>query len=191
MYIKGVCTAGNLVHRSVSMMYKHCGQSIPYISPHTPTSSSSPALPEGAVVGSPLQPADTQLLSSLPGAVESCRRCMDDYQLYEYIHQACAVIHAGNKYMDEQSPWVLAKPSSSPADKQRLHSVLYVITAYIRCIVVLLTPVIPHSCGLLWEMYQFPSHLRSLESLSGSQEHIGISGIRIRTPTHIFPRIKT
>ena len=141
------------------------------------------------MVGSPLLAADEQLLTAIPSTLISYRHLMSQYELHEYIQQVCAMIHAGNKYMDEQAPWLLVK-STADTDKRRLYTVLYVITAYIRQLIVLLSPVIPHSCELLWKMYQFPIDLYTLNSLTIDIKDINISGIQIQTPVHIFPRIK-
>ena len=113
---------GNLVSRTVAMVTKYFGGTIPKARES--------------------KPEDEELIrmaSSLKPFVE---------ENYESFHIAAAiteifkVISRANKYIDENAPWILFKDDKSHA---RLASVLYRLLDTIRIVSVLLSPVMPNT----------------------------------------------
>jgi len=116
-------TLGNLVNRTVAMTKKYFDGVIP-----------SPAGDEGT---------DAELKAVCAESIEKFKEKMDTYYFADAIDAAMTMLKRANKYIDETTPWTLAKDE---ANKARLGTVLYNLLETIRIGAVLLTPIIPETC---------------------------------------------
>ena len=114
---------GNLVSRTVSMVIKYFGGTLP-------------AEREAAEV-------DAELLTMAGGLRETYAALMDKFAPQQAMAEVMKVIARANKYIDETAPWQLAKDE---ANKTRLATVMYNLLEAIRICTVLLQPVMPASC---------------------------------------------
>ena len=114
---------GNLVSRTVSMVIKYFGGTLP-------------AEREAADV-------DAELLAMAGGLRETYAALMDKFAPQQAMAEVMKVIARANKYIDETAPWQLAKDE---ANKTRLATVMYNLLEAIRICTVLLQPVMPASC---------------------------------------------
>ena len=69
-----------------------------------------------------LDALDEELLSMITSAKEKYAKQMDAFQPHFALEEIFKLIQRANKYIDETTPWVLAKDESG---KARLASVLY------------------------------------------------------------------
>lgn len=94
------------------------------------------------------------------------------------------VISRANKYIDETTPWVLAKDE---ALKPRLADVLYNLLDTVRICSILLSPVMPSTATEIWEQIGAASETVSWEA-AGS---IGLlpDGVTVRKGRVLFPRL--
>lgn len=65
---------------------------------------------------------------------------MNELKVNEAIEEIIDVLRKCNKYIDETTPWVLAKDENK---KERLATVLYNLLESIRICAILLSPFIP------------------------------------------------
>ena len=114
---------GNLVSRTVSMVIKYFGGTLP-------------TEREAADV-------DGELLAMAGGLRETYAALMDKFAPQQAMAEVMKVIARANKYIDETAPWQLAKDE---ANKTRLATVMYNLLEAIRICTVLLQPVMPASC---------------------------------------------
>lgn len=119
---------GNLLQRTLAMVEKY----------------------EGGVAAGPTvkEPVDDDLATC---AVETAKRFetyMDDMKINDAINDVWALIRRSNKYIDETTPWVLAKDE---AKAQRLQTVLYNLLEAQRIIATLVSPFIPVSAAEMWK----------------------------------------
>lgn len=119
---------GNLLQRTLAMVEKY----------------------EGGVAAGPTvkEPVDDDLAAC---AVETAKRFetyMDDMKINDAINDVWALIRRSNKYIDETTPWVLAKDE---AKAQRLQTVLYNLLEAQRIIATLVSPFIPASAEEMWQ----------------------------------------
>ena len=119
---------GNLVSRSVAMTKKYFDGIIP-----------APQGDEGV---------DADLKSVCKECVAKFIELMDTYHISEAVEQVFIMLSRANKYIDETTPWVLAKDESL---KGRLGTVLYNLLEVIRISAVLLTPIIPATCDEIFK----------------------------------------
>ncbi len=83
---------------------------------------------------------DGELRAACVNAYESYIKNMDSYHIADAIDCVFNMFDRANKYIDETTPWTLAKDE---AQRQRLGTVLYNLLEAIRWGAVMLAPVIP------------------------------------------------
>ena len=113
---------GNLVKRTLDMQKKYFGKVI--------------QTPEYA------EELDADLKSCAVKAFEGLCSAMDEYRIADGLSEVFTFLSRANKYIDETTPWVLAK---DPEKQGRLGSVLYNLLESIRWAAVMLRPFIPAS----------------------------------------------
>ena len=114
---------GNLVSRTVAMVIKYFGGTLPEAR-------------ESA-------PVDDELLSMTAALKASYTQSMDAFMTQAALLDVFKVIARANKYIDETAPWVLAKDEKNSA---RLATVMYNLLETIRITTTLLCPFMPESC---------------------------------------------
>jgi methionyl-tRNA synthetase len=113
---------GNLLSRTVTMIEKYFGGTIP-------APKATEKLDEELV----------KMAEALPGKVESL---MDGLEFSGALQEIWKLIGRANKYIDETMPWILAK---DPSQKERLETVLYNLAEVIRIISVHISPFMPNT----------------------------------------------
>ena len=111
---------GNLLSRTVSMIEKYFGGTVP---PHD-----APADEDNALI---------ELAESLPARIDEH---MNALRIPEALQEIWKLVGACNKYIDVTAPWILAKSDES---KPRLGTVLYNLAESLRIIGALLQPYLP------------------------------------------------
>ncbi len=114
---------GNLVSRTVAMVQKYFGGTLPEIQ------EADEAL-------------DAELVALASGLRDRYKAEMERYQFQNALAEIFKVISRANKYIDENAPWILAKDE---AKKPRLARVLYNLLETVRICGALLTPVMPQT----------------------------------------------
>ncbi len=117
-------TLGNLVNRSIAMTNKYF---------------------DGTVTkGKVFDSFDEELIATAKESIEKYHSLMDIYHNAEAVEAVMTLARRCNKYIDETAPWALAKDE---AQKERLNTVLYNLLECIRLLGIMLSPIIPDSCG--------------------------------------------
>lgn len=118
---------GNLVSRSITMIEKYNGGIIP----------------EGKVIGQ----FDEDLKKVVTEAAAKVEEAIDKLQFHQALEEIWKVISRVNKYIDETTPWVLAKEEEN---REKLNTVLYNLADSIRIISVLLKPFMVATTNKIW-----------------------------------------
>ena len=113
---------GNLVNRTVAMINKYFDG----------------VVSDGSVAGE----FDEDLKSVAIGAINKMEAKMKGLHVADSIDEIWAVVDRANKYIDETTPWILAK---NEEDKPRLGTVLYNLAETIRIIAALLSSYMPET----------------------------------------------
>ena len=114
---------GNLVSRTVAMVQKYFGGT----------------LPEAQEADETL---DSDLIALASGLRNRYEAEMERFQFQNALAEVFKVISRANKYIDENAPWILAKDE---AKKPRLARVMYNLLETIRICGALLTPFMPET----------------------------------------------
>ena len=120
---------GNLVSRTLTMAERYFAGVLPEPSAADENSDSELRL----------------LALETPAVVESY---MDQLKLSDALAELWKLVRRSNKYIDENTPWDLAK---DPAKEPRLGTVIYNLIESIRFIAVMLRPFMPRTPDRIWE----------------------------------------
>ena len=154
-------TLGNLVNRSIAMTNKYFG---------------------GTVTKTDVQhTADADLRQTVADTLAQYEKLMDIYHNAEAAEVVMNLAKRCNKYIDETTPWVLAKDE---ADKPVLNTVLYNLIDCIRILGILLSPILPATSENM---------LRQIQVLGESADYDSIrtapASFTVGEPTPLFARI--
>ena len=152
-------TLGNLINRTVAMTGKYF---------------------DGKVEKSVGDAAeDNDLIACANATVSKYKELMDSYHNSDAVETVMNFAKRCNKYIDETTPWSLAKDE---ANKPRLATVMYNLLEGIRILSVLLQPIVPKCCD----------GIRSqLNCDDKSLEFGAVDAYSVGTPTPLFARIDT
>ncbi len=154
---------GNLAQRTLSFIFKNCEATIP--APGELTADDK-ALLEAAQV--------TMLATA--------RKEFDVQKFHRALEAIWAVVDKANLYIDVQAPWSLRK-----TDPARMNTVLYVLTETIRCLALMVQPVVPDSASKMLDQLVIPADQRSFAALAPASALK--AGTVIPQPQGIFPRL--
>ncbi len=116
-------TLGNLVNRSIAMTNKYFGGKVCRV-----TSDDE---------------CDKELIACANETIEKYYKLMDEYHNADACEVVINFAKRCNKYIDETTPWALAKDENQA---KRLEGVLFNLLESIRLLSVLLSPIMPESC---------------------------------------------
>ena len=102
---------------------------------------------------------------------------MDSYHVADAITNIFDVLRASNKYIDETTPWVLAKDESK---KDRLETVIFNLLEAIRVCGVLLEPFMPETSKKI---------LEQLNTTAINLKYNELNVYKLNQPTPLFARI--
>lgn len=158
---------GNLVNRTISMVNKYFDGELP------------------AYQG-PKHELDKDMEQMALDTVKTFHENMDDLQFSVALSTIWKFISRTNKYIDETSPWVLAKDEDQ---KEMLGNVMAHLVENIRIIAVLLRPFLTHAPKQIFSQLNINApelfELESMEQYGALTEPIMVSG----KPEPIFPRL--
>jgi methionyl-tRNA synthetase len=153
---------GNLVNRTLAMTGKYFGSVVP-----------SPDFKEDI---------DNELVEAFEAAKAKYCEYMDNFRLSDAIEEVFSLLRRANKYIDETTPWVLAKDEEK---KGRLGTVLYNLLETIRISAVLLSPIMPGTSEAIFDVLACDK--RDFESVDSFGKLC--AGITVGASAHLFDRI--
>ena len=160
---------GNLVSRTTAMVGKYFGGALP------------------ALCGTWAEAVsfDTELKDLAGGLRERYAAEMDRFAPHKALEEIFKVIQRANKYIDENTPWTLAKDME--ANGPRLAHVLYNLLEAARICGILLTPFMPESMDRLFAQIGADASARTWDSAAkwgGLPETAAVS-----KGENLFPRV--
>lgn len=157
-------TLGNLVNRTISMSHKYFN---------------------GIVVKPKInEELDKELINSVLSLKNIVEEKMNELKVNEAIDQIMEVLKKCNKYIDETTPWVLAKDENK---KDRLATVLYNLLEAIRICAILLSPFIPTTSeNILNQLNTKANSYETIDTFGNLEENL-----HLNEPKILFNRIET
>lgn len=155
---------GNLVSRTVSMIEKYFGGTIP-----------DERQPD---------PLDDTLVQLASEVFASATRHMDQMQSSLALTEVWKLVSRSNKYIDETMPWALGK---NPEKKARLATVLHHLCESIRVVSTLIEPCMPNTTSGIREQLGIADAVLPWET-AGQWDVLPLS-YSVRKGEALFPRI--
>lgn len=155
---------GNLVSRTTAMINQYFGGILPEYTE--------------------LTDLDNEVIALLNGTLSRVQKQIDLIDVPTSLLEIFKLIERANKYIDETEPWKISKDE---AMRDRLKTVMYILSECIRVSAILLKPFITKA----------PDKILALYGIDGKQEntfgnaYFGVlkAGITVEKATPIFPRI--
>jgi methionyl-tRNA synthetase len=156
---------GNLVYRTLTMVRRFNGGAIP-----------------GSGKEEDIDREFKEACLAMKGAVD---KEMDQLHISSALEQVMSLVSKANKYIDEVSPWYLAKK-----DEARLGTALYYLCECLRMVAQVLRPFMVRTPTLIWNALGMPESI----DLSGwdraAEWHVVRPGQMTRRGKPLFPRIE-
>jgi methionyl-tRNA synthetase len=154
-------TLGNLVNRTISMVHKYFDGVVPEI---------------GAV-----EEIDDELIDFCLSTHDKVDQAMNDMRIANALDYVMDIFRRSNKYIDETTPWVLAKNENY----DRLRTVMYNLLEAIRIGAVLLQPFLPDTADAIFQQLNTKNNqIDTIDDFKGFD-----SGIKLGVPEPLFARI--
>ena len=135
-------TLGNLVSRTVAMNQKYFNSVL------------------GA--GGEAADLDAELKALAAEVIAGYEKQMERFQFSNALNEIFRLLDRANKYIDETTPWILAKSEES---KARLLSVMKNLCECIRISAILISPMMPESGQKILDLLQVPEAARGWNAL--------------------------
>ena len=150
---------GNLVQRTISMGNKYF---------------------DGKITNKGVEDTmDKEFIEKINSLYENVSKKMDKLQISDSLTEIFEVLRASNKYIDETTPWILAKEE----DKQdRLETVLYNLLESIRVCGLLLNPFLTKTSDEI---------AKQINNTNSELKYVEDNKYELSSPTPLFMRIDT
>jgi methionyl-tRNA synthetase len=152
---------GNLAQRSLSMVAKAFGGTLPEPGAFTPE--------------------DQTILAAADAMIDAAREHMKTQQLHQVLHVVWSVVADANRYFASEQPWAKAK-----TDPQRQGTILYVTAEILRQVGVLAQPFMPTASAKLLDLLAVGAGERGFDALAAGKRLL--HGRALPAPQGIFPR---
>ncbi|WP_192181144.1 methionine--tRNA ligase [Mesorhizobium amorphae] len=152
---------GNLAQRSLSMIAKNCGGTVPK--------------------RGDLTEADGAILDQAVEALSAARKAMAEQGIHLALAAIFGVVAEADRYFASQEPWALRK-----TDPVRMETVLWTTAEVVRRVALLCQPFIPGSAAKLLGLLAVPAGSRDFAHVHA--DHALVSGTALPAPEGVFPR---
>ncbi|RME86062.1 MAG: methionine--tRNA ligase, partial [Zetaproteobacteria bacterium] len=156
---------GNLLQRTLAMLARYRNRTLP-----------APGSEEDQ---------DRALIAEVEHTWERVDRAMDRLQFHLALEAIHALARAGNRYVERNAPWELAK-----AQSPRLDTVLFHLVELCRHVAVLLSPFMPVKAGMmLAQIMDAPVDVNALSAAHDGGWGKLAPGHRCAKPQPVFPKL--
>jgi methionyl-tRNA synthetase len=157
---------GNFVSRATTMIANFGGGAVP-----APPGSAGAAAWEG------------ELPAALRAATDAVAQAMEEFAFQRALTAMWEYIRGLNRYVDAMQPWALAK-DPSPAARDKLAGVLYMLGESLRCLGILLESFLPDTAAKIRAAVAGPAP--RFADLAYAR---GAVGARVQKMAALFPRV--
>ena len=148
---------GNLLNRTIAMCNKYFGGQVPTYN------------------GTPNE-VDKEIEKFALSVTSKYEKAIDEFEMANTLQEVWNLVSRSNKYIDETSPWALAKDESNEA-KEKLESVIYHLIENIRRIGILLNPFMKNTSDEI--LRQLGINNEELKSWDSLEKYDGLNGIKV------------
>ncbi|MDQ4027010.1 MAG: class I tRNA ligase family protein, partial [Actinomycetota bacterium] len=162
---------GNLLSRVIAMIGRYLDGQIPQ-----------------APSGDELTDAEEAFHGAQQRAFDEVDRAMDDIAPHEALKSAWTFVRKANAYVEETTPWALAKDDTR---RRRLEVVLYELADALRLMALMLFPIIPRAAQEMWSRLGLEGTVEERKLPDEGRWGLLPAGSRVRGGEPLFPRVES
>ncbi|MBM7709671.1 methionine--tRNA ligase [Enterococcus lemanii] len=157
---------GNLLNRTIAMVNKYCDGIVPKYA-------------------SKVTEFDSELSTTAANVIGRYHQAMEKMEFNHALAEIWTLVSRANKYIDETSPWVLAKDETKKAE---LDSVMVHLAESLRIAAILLQPIMTETPKKIFKQLGLDPEAMSLKQLHFGEFPEGTKVVEKGTP--VFPRLE-
>jgi len=168
-----VAVLGNFVNRTFVLMHKLCNGKVPKL--HD------------------LDDSGVQLLDQIKATSETTTKLIEQFKFRDALFEVVDLARKGNKYMQEQEPWIVAKTVGenglpTPEAQQKIDQCLHLCLQLTANLAILMNPFLPHAAATLCKMMKVVP--RMLEWENAGKPDLLQTGYPLRAPELLFRKME-
>ncbi len=157
---------GNLLHRTVAMINKFAGGTIPEPNDY--------------------QALDREVMHQAEAALRERKECIEKLDISGALAAIFRLVEKTNKYIDTAAPWALNRTG----DRERLSTVLYTMAESLRVTALLLTPFLVETPAKIWAQLGLDGDPAALNPETEAVWGRLPAGTQVKKGEPLFPRIE-
>jgi methionyl-tRNA synthetase len=170
-----VAVFGNFINRTFVLMHKLCGGKVP---PLPPTLSTN---------------VDEQFWQDISKAKQAIETSIEQYKFRDALFDVIDLARKGNKYMQEQEPWIVAKQvgedgNPTPEAQQRIDHCMHQCLQLCANLAILINPFLPSTAKKMCHMMKVVDAMLDWEH-AGKKDLLK-TGYSLRAPELLFRKME-
>ncbi|MCC6289325.1 MAG: methionine--tRNA ligase [Chitinophagaceae bacterium] len=170
-----VAIFGNFVNRAFVLMHKLCGGKVPPLHKDI------------------LDITGNQLIEDINTAKEKITKCLEEYKFKEALFEVIDLSRKGNKYMQDNEPWIKAKKLSEGGDvaelaQKEIDNCLHLSLQLTANLAIFINPFLPATAQKMLHMMKVVDKMLDWEN-AGSLKLLSV-GYTLRAPELLFRKIE-
>lgn len=162
---------GNFVNRAFVLMHKLCGGKVPKLHEDV------------------LDDAGRALMNDIQNAKTLVESDIENYKFRDALYEVIDIARKGNKYMQDQQPWIVAKALEAEPEKQKLiDNCLHLCLQLTANMAILINPFLPFTARKMCHMMKVVDRMLDWEN-AGKLNLLNV-GYPLRAPELLFRKIE-
>lgn len=169
-----VAIFGNFVNRSIVLMHKLCKGKVP------------------AFYNDIIDDKDKEIVNRIAAAKQKIEDCIEHYRFREALFEVIDLARAGNKYMQEKEPWIVARQATkegipTPEAQAQIDNCLHICLQLCANLAIFINPFLPNTAQKMCYMMKVVEKMLDWEH-AGTMKLLSI-GYSLREPQLLFRKI--
>ena len=162
---------GNFVNRTWVLMHKLCGGKVPKLHEEI------------------LDDKDRALVAQIQQSKQKTENLLEEYKFREALFEVMDLSRAGNKYMQEKEPWIVAKSLAENPDAQKtIDNCMHLCLQLTANLAILVNPFLPSTAKKMLHMMKVVDKLLDWEN-AGKVKLLSV-GYSLREPQLLFRKVE-
>jgi methionyl-tRNA synthetase len=162
---------GNFVNRAFVLMHKLCNGKVPKLHEDV------------------MDDADRALITEIQNAKSKVENCIEGYKFRDGLFEVIDLARKGNKYLQDNAPWSLAKtPELQAQNQKRIDNCLHLCLQLSANLAILVNPFLPFTAQKMCRMMKVVDRMLDWEN-AGKINLLNV-GYPLRAPELLFRKIE-
>ena len=162
---------GNFVNRAFVLMHKLCNGKVPKLHEDV------------------MDAADRALIADIQSSKTKVENCIEGYKFRDGLYEVIDLARKGNKYLQDNAPWSLAKtPELQVENQKRIDNCLHLCLQLSANLAILMNPFLPFTAQKMCKMMKVVD--RMLEWENAGKVNLLNVGYPLRAPELLFRKIE-